>query len=279
LYWADVLSRHSDYYVKRYIRQVVGEETRNWNLFWMALKPGDASYRDMVGSMTMSRKKWESNGSFEMWNSQLNALANTEADSNIPESDLLSMLKKAISDGNRDSLYKAFAVYDLQENDDVWNGAHDLICKEVEGRFSDMTNTSLMLRFYTEWTGRELWEIRMALFEMLAGDWNDSFNEYIHDPDGRYEYDQATHLKKFKDYVYDVHVFQGKARLRKYFEYLKPGSPSPGNLDMRWSGQFTGVSWRFAAFNQFGESFVDKNWEDIKMTSKYWKDTLFLYNC
>jgi hypothetical protein len=46
--------------------------------------------------------------------------------------------------------------------------------------------------------------------------------------------------------------------------------PQPDGIDLRWSGQFEGVAWRYAAFDQFGDAYRGVPWERVEMTPEFW---------
>jgi hypothetical protein len=276
LYWADILSRHSDYYVKRYVRQIVGEETRNWNLYWMALRPGEHSYRDMVGAIASSRKKWEHKNVCRPFKEQLKAFWDLN-ESNYdfkPGEELIEETRAALKRDDMPLIFKLFAAIECKEEDETTLAFEHVLCEEVEHRFEDMKNLKFFMEKYPGWTGRDNWENRLTMIEMLTGAWDKTMNEFIHDPEGAYEYDDGALLKKFPDYVYDKHLIQGQRRLEKYFDKIGPMKPMPDKLDMRWSGQFMGVSWRYAAYVQFGDNYVNARWEDVKWSKEFWEYTL-----
>ena len=270
LYWADLLSKYSASYVKSYARRIVGEETRNWTLLAQALSPGRLTYRDLVAGLALSRKKWEHKNGYRLFEEQLRSY-NRETYDATPWKTALDGMAGAIAADDVPRLYDAWTALDSSEEPEAAVAMDRVLVAEAERRFPGMTDLEHIVGEYREHADLDVWEVRLALVEMIAGAWDTSMNEF---PYGRAilpEFNDGKLLRRFPTYVYDGHVRQGRRRIEEHRADIAPKKPQPEGIDLRWSGQFEGVAWRYAAFAQFGHAYRDVPWENVEMTAEYWE--------
>jgi len=127
---------------------------------------------------------------------------------------------------------------------------------------------SLMTQF-VERTGRCAFEMRSMMVESLLGGWNDSMNDFCHDPELAVPVHDGLTIRRTPLYAFDAHVRKGKRLLSEYAPLLGPGKVVP-QLDLRWSGQLVGVAWRYAAYFQHGMAYRDTPWHEVRMTPEFW---------
>jgi hypothetical protein len=270
LYWADLLSRYSEGYVRNYVRRIVGEETRNWPLFMRALSPGVSSYRELVAAIASSRKKWEHKEGRRLFEEQMRAY-DRETYAALPWPEVVSKLTAAIDLGDVPRLYDAWTTLDSGENAEAACAMDRILVAAVENRFPEIAGQPTAFMSARERHGEvNLWETRLTLVEMLAGAWDSSMNDFAHAPEPATEFNDGSVLRRFPPYVYDCHVREGARRLAEHGDEIAPRTPQPDGLDLRWSGQIEGVAWRYAAYAQFGDAYSDVAWERVDMTSDYW---------
>jgi hypothetical protein len=269
LYWADLLSRYSEVYVRNYARRIVGEETRNWTLFAQALSPGKLTYRELVAGLASSRKKWEHKNGYRLFEEQLRSYNRDTYDA-LPWADVVTKLVDAIRADDLPRLYEAWATLDSSEQPDAAVAMDRVLLAEAERRFPMVAGLREILEEYRDHAQLDVWETRLALVEMIAGAWDPSMNEFPHGG-GVSEFADGKLLRRFPTYVYDGHVRQGRRRIEEHRADIAPMKPQPEGIDLRWSGQFEGVAWRYAAFAQFGYAYRDVPWENVEMTAEYWE--------
>ncbi len=134
LYWADLLSKYSDDYVRNYIRRIVGEETRNWVLFMRALSPGASTYRDLVAAVAASRKKWEHKNGYRLFEEQVRSY-NRETYDGRPWPEVLSRLTRAIAHDDVSELYDAWTTLDSCGHPEAVDAMDDVLIAASEKRF------------------------------------------------------------------------------------------------------------------------------------------------
>jgi hypothetical protein len=71
-------------------------------------------------------------------------------------------------------------------------------------------------------------------------------------------------------YAQDNHTYDGKRRMRKHPEELKPGAKQE-HLDFRGCGAYFGVAWRMLA----GHQFPVRKWKDIAWHEVKWPPSLY----
>lgn len=270
LYWADLLSKYSDSYVTNYARRIVGEETRNWTLFAQALSPGELSYRDLVASLASSRKKWEHKNGYSLFEEQLRSY-NRETYGAAPWKTVMDGLTEAIATDDVPRLYDAWMVLDSSEAPEAAIAMDHVLVAEAERRFPGIADLERIVREYRDHDTLDVWEVRLALVEMIAGAWDPSLNEHPYRGGVLPAFNDGKLLRRFPTYVYDGHVRQGRRRIEEHRDEIAPGKPQPEGIDLRWSGQFEGVAWRYAAFAQFGDAYKEMAWERVEMPPEYWE--------
>jgi hypothetical protein len=270
LYWADLLSRYSDRYVKTYARRIVGEETRNWTLLAQALSPGSPTYRDLVAGLASSRKKWEHKNGYRPFEEQLRSY-NRDTYEGLPWAEVVARLADAIATDDVPRLYDAWATLDASEQPEATVAMDRILIVEAERRFPVMAGQlASILDGYRDHRDLDVWESRLALVEMIAGAWDASLNEFPYEARVLPAFNDGGVLRRFPPYVYDRHVRQGARRIDEHKDEIAPMKPLPDGIDLRWSGQIEGVAWRYAAFAQFGDAYRDVPWERVEMTPEYW---------
>ena len=73
-------------------------------------------------------------------------------------------------------------------------------------------------------------------------------------------------------YTYDHHTRHGARLIRKFWHEIRPGSPNPAGLDLRWSGGILSTAWREHAVRQFGvEDYRVQPWEAVQISDDDWR--------
>lgn len=121
---------------------------------------------------------------------------------------------------------------------------------------------------YLEGRILDLYAILM-LGEAISGSWTsecDEIKKRCIGPNKSREF-----IPCFRDYVYDIHTRVGKARWMKAFNQILPNVKLPEKVDPRWSGMIIGLAWRHKAFEQFGDSYVNVPWENVRIENSFWE--------
>jgi hypothetical protein len=270
VYWADLLSKYSESYVRNYARRIVGEETRNWTLFTMTLSPAAATHRDLVASVASSRKKWEHPNGYRFFEEQMRSY-NRETYDGQPWPEVLARLTLAVAHDNVSELYDAWTALDSTGQSEAADAMDVVLIAAAESRFPVIAGQPrAFLESYTKATKQDVWEARLSLVEMIAGAWDASMNEFPYAAGTVPAFNDGQVLRRFPPYVYDRHVRQGARRIEEHRDEIAPMKALPEGIDLRWSGQIEGVAWRYAAFAQFGDQYRDVPWERVEMTAEYW---------
>lgn len=124
----------------------------------------------------------------------------------------------------------------------------------------------------------EDWHAKRCAEEIAEGWWKEEWEsegEGSPEPDGK-GVEDGLFLRRFEDYVFDVHVWYGKVRLLKEWKKGKigPEKKMPDGCDLRWTGSVLGCVWRMLAFEQFGWEYWRKNWEEVKWENGMWEEAV-----
>jgi hypothetical protein len=80
-------------------------------------------------------------------------------------------------------------------------------------------------------------------------------------PPSLYSTGQLGQLRYVPLYAYDNHTWAGKGALRRFPHEIKPGAEQE-HMDLRVSGAYHGVAWRYLAWSQHGT--LDVPWQAVK---------------
>lgn len=82
-----------------------------------------------------------------------------------------------------------------------------------------------------------------------------------------------------RGYVHDVHTGLGKSRVKDGFAQLaKDLLAVGGRLDLRWSGQFTGIVYRYKAYEKYGAEYVLADGRDVKLPKEAFEVDYWYYD-
>lgn len=276
LHWADHHAASSDgaRYVQSYARQICGEETRNAKYIWMCLEPVSRwTYRDYIHAIARSRKKWELRATADLFREQMLGWRRVQRERTIARwrhRSCLSTMRAAIDDRDAPRLHEGlWWLYCNVKDAEVWKGVDRMLAEAVSSSFPGIPRPHLMISAFEGATRRDPFELRFMFVEALSGGWDESMNEFR----GAVRLPQVDRslIRRFPDYVYDAHVRSRGADARRWRIALQPNEPSPGRLDLRWSGEMIGVAWRYAAYSQLGRQYVDAPWEAVNFQRASWK--------
>lgn len=274
LYWADLIGETNPHYVRFYVRQIGGEETRNNTLIWMMIN-GEGSYRDLVAAIAQSRKRWEAPSVCGVYKEAMRGWKRTKGAryGMMDPYELVRMTKGFIAREEPKYLFDmlwAFLEREEPAPEDAVAQFRETLIEEVRRKKIALDRPETMIELHELKTKRDASEIEWMLVEALNGAWTEEMNDFVHSPTIEVEPHDGSYIKRVPNYAYDSHTVLGKSWLEKYGTKLRPGRPSPGPLDLRWSGQLIGVSWRYAAWAQFGFDYAKLPWEQVRMTDEFW---------
>jgi hypothetical protein len=278
LRWADlraVAGADAAQYLTSYVRRICGEETRNAAFMWRCFEPEvGASYRDFVAAITQSRKKWELKATGALFLKQMRgwkSVRDGTTRTKWTQRNFLTTLRKAIARGDADAMHEALWFFYEHTNESVDAEFETLLAEEVSARVPGIARPHEMIENFERTTNRDAFEIHLMFIEALSSGWDATMNEACHHAGRMLPVSDTTVIRRFPDYAYDVHVRRHRKRRARWQSALKPGQPSPGRLDLRWSGQVLGVAWRYAAFHQHGPDYLTARWEGVHFSAGDWR--------
>jgi hypothetical protein len=280
LHWADLralATPDGGEHVKRYARQICGEETRNAKYIWMSLEPSaKLGYRDYVATITQSRKKWELASTWPLFKAQMRGWKRAKSGrtkSKWYRRSLVPSMRVASETRDAAILHEGFwwACLYLGDERPEWDLLDELLANAVSAQCPKIARPREMIAAFESATKRCAFEIRLMFIEALCGGWDETMNEPRHHAGELVPVSDGATIRRFPDYVYDAHVRRRARRVRRWRKSLEPGRESPGRLDLRWSGEMIGVAWRYAAYKQLGAGYRDAPWEDVGIASADWE--------
>lgn len=269
-YWAkllrDTFNRST---VTSYIKSIITEETVNVEFFISSNKLGADDFELLVKYLCLSTKYWESVGG-----------------------------RQAVYD----FVYRTKYSYDVKIDDVVDGGSfRDLIglyyfCKDAGEEFMKDFGRCLYAKVVEvdKSTGLDassfvigsLWNCNSANMFILyaSGLLNDDDFSYRRLPLQEFVSDDKVNIiRRFPDYIYDIHTHVGKKRLVNNIDRFSMNASFPSSLDLRFSGQCIACYWRCLASEQFHNvPLLNIKWEDVKWNKSQWHDAWlsekFFYN-
>jgi len=248
--------------VKRYLRKVLFEETRNVDLLKRIVdsRPGD--WRDLVSLFCRSKKDWQFSWDVGWFSpSWVNSLYGQRKwpEELIDLDAFRDFVEGRVRVGAFGDVYPLVVLCGLDSGGDVRAQK-----KILAGVLLDHVNKNTALGGAATDLLLSMQNDEMTvLFEMASGVFTDEANEYGEplgvDGIGRYE------MPDVGEYVFDMHTWEGKNRLRRAGGGVRAGEPLPGRMDIRLSGAEGGTIWRYEAFSRFNR--IDVPWEDVTLSS------------
>lgn len=256
--FAGIVERLHPGEVKRYLRKIVSEETRNIILLAEIEQASPSEWATLVERFCRSAKDWQLPWDVGWWSpswiSALTHMGGWPPTLEIDEGDVEKFITTRI---DRDP----GAVYRLV----VWCGlGHD----EQKAPTKKLAASALaaigskrrpdLANHLTRATDTKVDEL-VLLFEVAVGSWNEgeacSFSPLVEV--------ESIDVPFARDYVFDCHMRQGLQRLEEAGMPLRWQEPMPPGLDLRWSGAEAGTLWRYLAQQQKGTQ--DVAWESISI--------------
>jgi len=264
--------------VKQYLKSILWEETRNFELHKRWASTRGRSAVDMLDDMVSSTKAFEIPA-----NLGTQVLVNratydavrmpviTPAELGPPGMDELAFYRWFLQYFRLRMAWKTIERLDRfgtlgrgkEEFADMWStfvsNLIEALRKDGQPVAAEIFAKELPMK------GRELlpYHAPQAAIEVLVGLWDSSGNEFKGHPGDLLEVDAVM----LPEYALDAHTQAGAARMAKC-DRLSPkaGAGLPGNLDLRWSGQLLGVWWRWNAVRTMGNpGYKTAEWTDPPM--------------
>lgn len=280
LHWADhrAATPEGDSYLGRYARQICGEETRNATYIWMSLEPHAAlTGRDYTAAITRSRKKWELASTCSLFIEQMRGwerVTSQKTQAKWARRSCLATMRAAAEQQDAQRLHEGlWWFYEHVEGAEIWADLDAMLAQAIASRFPTIPRPAEMVSHFEQATRRDPFEIRFMFVEALCGGWNETMNELCHGADEQVPGVDRAFIRRFPAHIYDIHVRRRRAQVQKWCRSLRPGRPSPGRLDLRWSGQMVGVAWRYKAFAQLGAAYATAPWEAVHFSTAEWRLT------
>lgn len=237
--------------LENYLRKIVFEETRSLAL----ARSLDGSWQSGVRMFGMTRKKWES----PPWTliDKIRAYI-ASVDQPYPSTDPDHLF-------TRTDYYEALAEFFRIKRLDKGTGKKRRIAAALHGawKFPKSYLAELVVR-----SGPKL-----AFYEWIASLW-DLYGMAV--PPMTTEEAPPIEPENYfltpAPYAYDHHTRQGARLIRKFWREIRPGSPNPAGLDLRWSGGILATLWRERAVGQFGiNGYRNQPWEAVQISSDDWR--------
>lgn len=265
LAFARICERFNKGSVKWYLRKIIFEETRNLDLFKKIIDTSKENYEDIVELFCRSKKDWELDWDCGWFTKKwVNTLYDIYfVDDVIWPDDIESYIKQLLIDENFDELYKYVVACDM--GDGSGSGNKDVKKRIVSVLIDHIMNNKLYGHEYVKMFKLTLDDEMTVLFEIVSGIWNNEANSY---PNG-FEEDSKYDIPAIHDYVYDIHTWVGKVRMRKVGGTIDAGKKQPKGIDLRISGAEAGTFWRYEAVEKFGR--IDIPWENISVEKDFAK--------
>lgn len=269
LRWARVFEAlDGSYKVKKYIKNILFEETRNIRLLdeWRSLAGKD--YLAMVAALTTSPKKWEMpergipmlEGYFRGYAEQVLVKSRCDFD----EDRVRGVL---VNSGNSDEMFAA--LWALRFRNDPAEKRIALLQEAFSRRAMPPWGVRLLTSDWDSMPGL-IGHTPHVMIEVATGHWSEK--AIVYSPAAALMLDdQFVTVPSLPQYVYDNHTRVGYKNATKYLRQVKPGEKSPPQLDLRWSGLLRGVCWRHYAFDQFGPDYVNTPWESVRIPEEVWR--------
>lgn len=259
-----VLEARGETGTKSYLKNILFEETRNLLLEekWRSTKP---SSEEMLIELTMSRKKWELQSMVDVYDIVIRA--DTDA-YDAPPVDADDLRKPPSEDQHEFYSWVLMIARVFHYLRSLSGSRQSILRKRLLGMLADMLASKL--RAHDHEQAADIVEAKtdyhqlMLAAETLCGLKDDRSNDIHAARLG----DVGADLLMPPVYAYDAHTARGRYLLQRCA--VEPGKALPKNVDLRWSGQVSGIWWRYAAFSRFGMDYKRKKWQTIKADEKIW---------
>jgi hypothetical protein len=278
LHWADhrAATPEGDTYLGAYARKICGEETRNAKYIWMSLEPtARLGGRDYVAAITKSRKKWELASTCALFVEQMRAWDRVQKKRTLHtwrKRSCAATMRAAADHGDAATLLEGvWWLYEHADDADDWAEVDATLAEAISSRFPAIPRPKAMIANFEKATGLDPFEIRFMFVEALCGGWDETMNDFCHGAGEPLPPVDRSLIRRFPDYIYDIHVRRRRARVDRWTDALRPGRPSPGRLDLRWAGQMLGVVWRYKAFAALGMADLRAPWEAVRVAEREWR--------
>lgn len=272
LYWADMLSLDDNWYVKFYTRQIIGEESRVFDLYHMAIEPKEYTYRDFVAFLTQSRKKWEHPKAYDAFLLQMESHAQVGELERTAMPHVCNYFKQALQKEDWRQAFRCFWGAWCQEPDEGidehWAQMDEILAESCKG-LPKINEPYEVLRKYRQATKRDCFEIRVHLLEARMGALILDQEDYIWQKNRIVSHREHRVLRQVPLYAFDVHNYRGRKLIEQYGKHVAPNISST-KIDLRWSGMCCSTAWRYAAFKQYGLNYVNKLWGSVDLDMRFW---------
>lgn len=256
---------HGEDWPKTYVRGVLFEETYNIELLKRWKRLSRRGYAAFVSEIAASKKKWELPSRKGAFVSTVEAFARTF--------DLAPFATREELDADLKKAHTFEEVLNV-----FWGAMRSPSRKEaarwlVEGLRERATSPE------ARELAEGLWSVHpyfgpLMLIEMIYGKGSPEANLVNPIPEKDLLAEEVPTVPLYPMYAHDCHTSTGKARLRRNWGGIGPGVSAPATVDLRWSGMVIGVLWRELAFEQFGDSYKEAEWQDVKIPGEIWKAAL-----
>lgn len=248
---------------KQYLKNIVLEETRNLSLVREFESLAGKSDEVMASSLAASRKKWENPVSVkhDLWRTYCRGYIKARHLDTPPS---LAEIEKAVVSNDPAEVYTMLWRCRIAGESHVsmfWSVGF----LELQRRADPDVDAVHMRK-------NDSYYVNTLLAEKLVGQWDPISNDI--DPKKLKEgllFDVTEmEIPPLPAYVYDKHTRPGRRLLTRHLAEHRAGQPQPGGLDLRWAGTVRGTCWRFHAYAQFGEAYIDTPWEAVSIAPEIW---------
>ena len=235
--------------LKRYLRGIILEETRNLDLLCRASKlPSD----QLVRLLTASTKKWELPTRAGVFAPYVGAYARAKH--------VWSGPRDIPPERDLDWWLTAFWSARMSSDVGVVASFENLLTFEARARggWALRLMNHAKRREHTI-LGAGFYEAKV-LVEMFCGKWTEDANVVEQLDEVLADKDEVPSIPIIGDYVYDNHTAVGMGRFSENLGSIAPHQPLPAGVDMRWAGLLRGVLWREWAAREFPGRYLDVGW-------------------
>ena len=248
--------------MKKYVAAALLEETRNTDLLLGFQSLRNWTAQEMVEAVTISRKKWEVSCRQGVFVAKCRAYVTAKQMPPITAHDVAAGCRTS---QGLDELYVLLwrVVTRDWERGPLWDamlGALRARATEAGGAAERVAAEVRRHSFYSA----------CLLVEMLGGKWSEECNAKL----PKFDWPQRALTRDgfvaIPRWTYDIHTSR-KSLIVANLTKIRPGEPLPANLELEWTGQLLGVLWRRKAWEQYGDDYRFRRWEEVQIPDDEWR--------
>jgi len=243
-FWARLLGRKK---AESYLVNIVLEETSNFKLLRYIQDPA-TSFTEKLLTFCGTQKKWEQEAKMQYFQRVIQLL-NVQTDSiwieskQIPKPFVTAWKRKDFTRLSQLFWQYKYSHYTIRNT--LW--------KSLASEYN--------LQFINNWKFHEQVSL-LRLHCFYSEDDHEDF-KLITVEDEPIDFHQE---KDIPLYALDKHTRKGKRRIALHWNHIKPNTPLPNNLDLRYSGVTPYIWWRCLAYAQYRS--IEVPWESVYYPEK-----------